>query len=450
MPEREYFASMVEKQNKSDSIRYLDSSHTDGRAFQFTAEERRILDHFNQKVAAGGSLNDILDFLFDSTSSICPCDRISLAFLEENNRRVVSHWVRARYKPVLLDAGYAGDLKGSSLTQVVRSGRPRIINNLEKYAHEHPHSHSSKLLVKEGVRSSMTCPLTVEGRIVGLLFRSSQQVRAYDNHQMALHVALVERLSQAVEKAYRIEQLENANRNYREMLTFVTHELRSPLASIISSIRLMIDGYRGEVRPEQRESLDRMNARAEGLLLLINDYLNLARLEGGELTIDLKSPVDFRRAVIDPVVEAIQPQLQERRMTLTRVEGENLESCECDPSLLQIVLANLLSNAVKYGNEAGRIEVSAEHATEGLRIAVYNEGPGFSDTDKLLLFKRFSRLKNPELWKRQGTGIGLYMCWQIAQLHGGRIRAESEPGRFARFVLEIPQPVPRSGSSDSD
>jgi signal transduction histidine kinase len=442
---------MVEKDNTSDSIRYLPSPQTDERAGQlFSAEEQRILDHFNQKVASGGSLDDILDFLFDSTSSICPCDRISLAFLEENNRRVVSHWVKARYTPVVLGKGYAGDLEGSSLAQVVRSGQPRIIKSLEQYSAEHPHSHSSKLLVTEGVRSSMTCPLIVEGRIVGLLFRSSKRVNAYDDHQMALHLALVERLSQAVEKAYRIEQLESANRNYREMLTFVTHELRSPLASIISSIHLIIDGYRGAVNPEQRESLDRMKARAEGLLRLIADYLNLARLEGGELTIDLKSGVDLRRAVLDPVIEAIAPQVQEKRMTLARIESEQLESCECDPALLQIVLNNLMTNAVKYGNEAGRIEVSAERTTEGLRLAVYNEGPGFSDADKQLLFKRFSRLKNPELWKRPGSGLGLYVCWQVVQLHGGHIWAESEPGRFARFVFEIPQPVPRLTNSVND
>jgi hypothetical protein len=130
---------MVEKDNTSDSIRYLPSPQTDERAGQlFSAEEQRILDHFNQKVASGGSLDDILDFLFDSTSSICPCDRISLAFLEENNRRVVSHWVKARYTPVVLGKGYAGDLEGSSLAQVVRSGQPRIIKSLEQYSAEHP------------------------------------------------------------------------------------------------------------------------------------------------------------------------------------------------------------------------------------------------------------------------------------------------------------------------
>jgi signal transduction histidine kinase len=439
---------MKKPENIGDTIRYLSSPQIDERASQLTTEERQILENFNQKVASGGSLDDILNFLFDTTSSICPCDRISLAFLEENNRRLVSHWVRARYTPVLLDAGYAGDLEGSSLASVVRLGQPRIINNLEQYAQEHPYSHSSKLLVREGVRSSMTCPLTVEGRIVGLLFRSSRKDNAYDDHQMVLHLALVERLSQAVEKAYRIEQLEKANRNYREMLTFVTHELRSPLASMISSIRLLVDGYLGEVPPKQRESLDRMNTRAEGLLRLIGDYLNLARLEGGELTIDLKSAVDLRSAVLDPAIEAIQPQLQERRITLTRVESEKLESCECDPALLQIVLNNLISNAVKYGNEAGRIEVSAQRIPERLRISVYNEGPGFSSADKQFLFKRFSRLKQPELWKQQGSGVGLYICWQVVQLHGGHIWAESEPGRFARFVFEIPQPVPRLAGSD--
>ena len=137
-------------------------------------------------------------------------------------------------------------------------------------------------------------------------------------------------------------------------------------------------------------------------------------------------------------------------MTLARIGSEKLLNCECDPALLQIVLSNLMTNAIKYGNETGRIEISAELSPERLRIAVYNEGPGFNETDKQFLFKRFSRLKNPELWKRQGSGVGLYICWQLVQLHGGHIWAESEPGRFARFVFEIPQPVPRLTGSVND
>jgi len=183
----------------SDLLFYIDPPVAEARRQDLRADETSILDGINRQVAAAASLAEILDDLFTQTGAIAPCDRISLAFAEEDGKRIRSHYTRAAYQPILLGTGYAEDRATSTLVDVIERGRIRIIRDLAAYLDLKPRSPSTRLLVREGVRSSMTCPLTVDGRHVGVLFRSSRAVDAYDWRQAMLHLAIAERLSQAVE-----------------------------------------------------------------------------------------------------------------------------------------------------------------------------------------------------------------------------------------------------------
>jgi signal transduction histidine kinase len=117
-----------------------------------------------------------------------------------------------------------------------------------------------------------------------------------------------------------------------------------------------------------------------------------------------------------------------------------LPGITCDPELMRIVMVNLVNNAVKYGNQGGMVKLKAEKTSaRRLKVSVWNEGPGFSGEEKIRLFKRFSRLDNPRLRDKKGSGIGLYLSWHIIQLHGGKIWAESEPGAWACFSFEMPE-----------
>jgi len=365
---------------------------------------------------------------------------------------VTSYYNRASYGPLLIDRDYSAVLRGSSLRRVLENGLPRIIADLEEYVAQHPRSGSSRLLVKEGVRSSLTCPLSVEGRVVGFLFRSSRARDTYQAKHIDLQMAIAERLSQAVEKTWRIEQLEQANHAYTQMLGFVSHELKSPVASMVTDARLIADGYLGEVRPEQKEKLERLIRKGDYLLGLVREYLDLARVEGGELDARFRPEVDFCREVLDVAADIVRPQLEAKdvRLVITDPNGAEPRVC-CDPDLMRIVLVNLLDNAVKYGRENGEIRVTIEIAAsrhlgpETLRVSVWNEGPGFSPAQRNKLFRRFSRLDSPELKGTKGTGVGLYNAWRIVQLHHGRITAESRQGEWARFSFEIPA-TPKCGN----
>jgi signal transduction histidine kinase len=427
------------------ALRYFDPFRESQTIAPLAEDESRILQTVNQQIAAKRSLTDLIDFLFERTGTIFPFDRIGLAFVEEDGRRITSQYARASYTPILLGKGYAEDLRASSLERVLKAGTPRIIDDLERYLDEHPHSRSTRLLVHEGVRSSLTCPLVVEGRVVGFLFRSSRQRNVYTARHVELEMAISERLSQAVEKAWRIEQLEAVNFAYMEMLGFVSHELKNPVASMVTDAKLLSEGYLGPLEKEQTEKLQRLIGKGQSLLDLVDEYLDFAHVEGGELRLSPQSNVIFVDEVVEPALGAMRDRIDERQMQLTIDIPDPLRLItDCDPALLRIVLVNLLGNAVKYGRHGGALRLTVTLEGAKLRVAVWNEGQGFKSGDRQKLFRKFSRLETRGHGGRGGTGLGLYNVWRIVQLHGGSVKADSKFGEWAVFTLEIPQPLPHT------
>ncbi len=404
-------------------------------------KENGLLDLINRKIAAGNSLADIMDFLFREIQPLIPCDRIGVSFLEEKGERMVLYHVVADYSPLYLDRGYSADMDGSSLEKIFNSGTERVINDLEAYLEKNPGSESTELLVREGIHSSITCTLKVEDRNVGLLFFSSKERNAYGRRHLLMHRAVSERLSQAVEKAYRIEELSETINAYMEMLSFVTHELKSPLDSMITMGNTLADGYYGELDEKKESILRKMVGRAERLSDMVAQYLNLSRFEMDRVKKSFRE-TDIMEDILKPSVEMLEPRLREKGMKLGwDLQPENLEGWPrlvCDPELLRVVTDNLLGNGVKYGDEKGEVRVRIRFDDEKVEVSVWNQGPGFPEEAKKRLFRRFSRIETEELMKRKGTGIGLYTSWKIIRLHGGRIWADSEEGEWAEFTFRIP------------
>ena len=430
-----------------DLVRYVAPRDVQHLTVQLGPEERQVLDTINRKVAAAESLDDVMNFVFEATERIFPCDRVSIALLEDSERRVTSRWVRAHYQPVLLDSGYSEGTAAGTLRRVLQSGSTRLIGDLAEYVRLNPDSHASLLLLQEGSRSSMTCPLRVEGRSVGFLFRNSRRPYAYDDYQVMLHNQLAERLSQSVEKAWRIDQLTAANQGYLEMLGFASHELKSPLSSIIMQADLLLNGYVGPLSEQQRRHVESMSRKAAELLDTTKDYLDLARLEGGRFKMSVEDYTLVRDRLLAPVLDTLAPQIAEKAMTVETAVTETAH-IQCDAGLMKTVCLNLVGNAVKYGRNGGRIRISGEHRGKSFRLAVWNEGAGFPPEERSKLFKRFSRLAVHEHKHTKGSGVGLYIVWQIIQLHGGRVHAHSQYGEWAEFVWEIPQPLREDQAGD--
>jgi diguanylate cyclase (GGDEF)-like protein len=170
-----------------------------------TALERRFAEtdaliRLGEKVNGGLVLSEVLDQMFDSFVSVFPYDRIGCSLLEDDGRTVRAVWARSLGATPKLGAGYSAPLEGSSLARIIETGRPRILNDLAKYLREHPGSHSTRLIVSEGVRSSLTCPLVAQGKRVGFVFFSSNRRNTYSERHVELLMRIAGQLSLVVEK----------------------------------------------------------------------------------------------------------------------------------------------------------------------------------------------------------------------------------------------------------
>ncbi len=232
-------------------------------------------------------------------------------------------------------------------------------------------------------------------------------------------------------------ELRTTNRNYMEMLGFVAHELKNPLASSILNVHTVKDGLVGELNATQKEALEAVARSLGHFNNMIKDYLDLSRLEKGELVVR-KSRLHLRAEVVEPVVGGLARGMQERRMVLENRIPSALEF-EADRDLLRVVYDNLLANAIKYGREGGTITLDAAERESVVRLLITNDGEGIP-ADKLpLLFKKFSRLDVPANRGNKGTGLGLYICNEILEKHGGSIQAESKEGEWMRFSISLPR-----------
>jgi len=247
------------------------------------------------------------------------------------------------------------------------------------------------------------------------------------------------------------QQLQTTNRNYIEMLGFVTHELKNPLTSAIMGLYTVKDGYLGELNPAQKKSLETVARSLDYFQDMVRNYLDLSRLEQGELKVT-KRRLELRKAVVEPALESLERQLQERRMALDNRISPAL-IVNADPTLIRIVYDDLLSNAVKYGREGGTILLEAEESDDGVTLNVRNDGEGIPAEKKSQLFQRFSRLDTPSATGKKGTGLGLYICKEIVEKHGGKIWADSKSGEWVKFSFTLPNGIhntqPKGGTRDT-
>jgi two-component system NtrC family sensor kinase len=246
---------------------------------------------------------------------------------------------------------------------------------------------------------------------------------------------------QNTELAETNDQLEQANANYMKMLGFVTHELKSPLATIQSLIDVLLADLYGTVPEKARHPLQRIKRNCEELQDMVKNYLDLTRAERGELVAN-PLPVDVCAEVLRSCTAMVQPLLESRSMTL-ETECPGVLTATIDPELLRIAIGNFLSNAAKYGREGGRVRLTAEATDRELLLTVWNEGVGFTPEEKERLFQKFTRVRNQNTSDKRGSGLGLWLARQVAELHGGTVEADAEPEEWARFRIRMP----RSGVS---
>lgn len=235
-------------------------------------------------------------------------------------------------------------------------------------------------------------------------------------------------------------RLAETNTNYMEMLGFVTHELKSPTAAVQMLINGLVEVHGEKLPPALSQPLVRIQRNCEEMQDMIRDYLDLSRAERGEFELHVER-IDLLHDVVEPSVTMTRALFTSREIALD-VDVPAGIALDADPELLRSLVGNFLSNAAKYGTAKGRATLEARITGAAIEISVWNEGPGFTPEEAGRLFEKFARIRNADTRDKRGSGLGLWFCRRIAELHGGTVRAESEPGAWARFTLSLPRPLP--------
>jgi signal transduction histidine kinase len=222
-----------------------------------------------------------------------------------------------------------------------------------------------------------------------------------------------------------------------DLMAIVSHELKSPVSAVHTTASTLHRGYFGRLEPGQQRIVESILRNCEYLEDIIRSYIDLSRMELDKLGA-FKEKVPFAAAVVNEALETPGVKDNTKAMDIQTEWTEDVV-VHGDPRLLEIVVRNLVVNAVKYGREGTPVRLRMRREGGEMIFSVHNEGVGISAEDiRDRLFKRFERLRQPGTEGVKGSGLGLYICRQIVEKHGGRIWAESEPGRHAEFFVALP------------
>jgi signal transduction histidine kinase len=253
-----------------------------------------------------------------------------------------------------------------------------------------------------------------------------------------------QRLVESLQQSNRLlidanEELKKATRAKSEFLAHMSHELRTPLNIINGFSELLVDGVPGEINEKQRQCLNDILSSGKHLLGLIDDILDLSRIESGKMELKL---ADFSiPGLIDNIQNEMKSMMVPRQQVFEADVEKELPLVKADAAKVRQVLLNLLSNATKFTPDGGLVKVEVARENKWCRISVIDNGIGIRKEDQPKLFAPFVQLEKPLDSTKGGTGLGLTIARQIVEKHGGRIWVESEYGKGSRFSFTLPLAV---------
>jgi signal transduction histidine kinase len=218
----------------------------------------------------------------------------------------------------------------------------------------------------------------------------------------------------------------------------MSHELRTPLNAILGYTELILDGIYGETPEKAQVVLNRVQSNGRHLLGLINDVLDLSKIEAGQLTLTL---TDYSmKDVVYNVFSAVEPLASGKKLNFKVDVQPDMPPARGDERRLTQVLLNLVGNSIKF-TDVGDVVIKATATDGSFNLSVHDTGPGISEADQAKLFQEFQQADNSITKAKGGTGLGLAISKRIIELHGGRIWVESQPGQGSTFSLTLPVKV---------
>jgi GAF domain-containing protein len=305
------------------------------------------------------------------------------------------------------------------------------------------------VVVRAGYRALLVVPLLRPGAIIGTLVVRRKLPGEFPKSTVDLLETFADQSVLAVQNARLFREIEEkgreleiASKHKSQFLANMSHELRTPLNAILGYTELILDSIYGDVPEKARTVLERLEANGRHLLGLINDVLDLSKIEAGQLTLSLD---DYSLGdVVHGVVSAVEPLAAEKRLAFKAEVAPDLPTGRGDGRRLSQVLLNLVGNAIKF-TDKGEVSIRAEAANGAFTVAVSDTGPGITAADQAKIFEEFQQADSSITRKKGGTGLGLSIAKRIIEMHGGRIWVESEPGKGSSFYFTVPVRVEAQG-----
>lgn len=400
-----------------------------------------------EQINLGVRPEETLGRLYEAMRGMIPFDRIGFATIEDAGATVRARWARSDTDHIYLPIGYAAPLAGSSLAHVTQTGQPRILNDLEAYLTAHPHSESTRLIVAEGMRSSLTCPLLVGGRPIGFLFFSSVRPGAYEVSHVDCFRRIAAHVACGIERARVVSELTELHELKDRVLGMAAHDLRNPITVMRGYLELLVkakDRRRdGDVTPIFRAML----RKSDQMLKLIDELRDLARINAGGL--------ELRRTSLDPAALLREAHAfaeivgASKGLGLRLAVADELPEVHADADRIHQVLDNLIGNAVRHSNPGSTIEIGARRDGGGILFWVRDEGPGIAEDEIPQLFREYHQCSQGAA-DGEGSGLGLSIAKRLVEAHGGCVGVESRVGQGSRFWFTLPAGPPKQARPERD
>ncbi|MGD9337781.1 MAG: ATP-binding protein [Syntrophobacterales bacterium] len=307
---------------------------------------------------------------------------------------------------------------------------------------EEPNYPLRQIIERDGLRALLAVPLLREDRLIGGLVVRRRAPGQFEKETVDLLQTFATQSALAIQNARLFREIEEkgheleiASKHKSDFLANMSHELRTPLNAILGYTELILDKIYGNVPGQIQEVLERVEQNGRHLLSLINDVLDLSKIEAGQLTLSL---ADYSmKEVIHTVVTAVESLAAEKNLELKVSVSPEVDYGKGDQQRISQVLMNLVGNAIKF-TEAGEVEVDATASNDTFVVSVSDTGPGLSEGDQERIFEEFHQVDASSTRTKGGTGLGLAIAKRIVEMHGGRIWVESTSGKGSTFSFTIP------------
>jgi signal transduction histidine kinase/ActR/RegA family two-component response regulator len=387
---------------------------------------------------SGSDLEAILGAVVDSARQLCRADAALIYLLDGDVFRVartsgvppdVSAYIAAH--PFVLGPG---TLSG-------RVGLARMPGQIEDVLLDESYERTDAQQVA-GFRTVIAAPLLLDDDLVGVLNLWRTQVKPFDERETTLLTAFAAHAAVAIRNAHlvralevRSAELEVASRHKSEFLASMSHELRTPLNAVIGFSEVLLERMFGDLNEKQDEYLRDILASGRHLLELLNDVLDLSKVEAGAMELAL-APVDVG-TVVEHCVGLMRERATSKNLMLTAQVAAGIGPVNADELRLKQILLNLLSNAVKFTPAGGTVQVWARQDGADVLVQVVDSGVGIPGADQDRIFDSFQQAGRSAT-RVEGTGLGLTLCKRIVELHGGQIDVESIEGAGSTFSVRLP------------